>query len=183
MPRAASEDSGSANGRCVTPRRPPTPRRRRTHQPSHHTRTARWPAGTLRPAAPTSPCPFRIMAPQAPVRPGRSRGSQDSGPAPNACACSRGSHPPAAANCERDSRPRPRPGPSPNGQHWRPMVCVAGPSPSRVNSQGVSCRNPSGPVSKGSRLVRQASPHALSIPRDWIIYLWFFFFFIQGFSM
>lgn len=119
VPRAASEDSGSVNGRCVTPRRPPTPRRRRTHQPSHHTRTARWPAGTLRPAAPTSPCPFRIIAPQAPVRPGRSRGSQDSGPAPGL----------ARAHAGLTRLPQPiasaTPGPAP-GRAPPPMANIGG---------------------------------------------------------
>lgn len=69
---------------------------------------------------------------------------------------------PACRGQLREPLPAPPPArPLPHGQHWRPMMCVAGPSPSRVNSQGVSCRNPSGPASKGSRLVLAGWPPRL----------------------
>lgn len=142
MPRAASEDWGSANCRCVTPGDPPAPGRRPTHQPSHHTRTARWPAGTLRPAAPASPCPFRIMAPQDPYDRAAPATRSPSAPPPTLAR--------AHAGLTRLSRPIEcaTPGPAPGrAPPLRPTRGANGlcrrPSPSRVRPRGVSRRNPS----------------------------------------
>lgn len=154
MPRAASEDWGSANCRCVTPGDPPAPGRRPTHQPSHHTRTARWPAGTLRPAAPASPCPFRIMAPQDPYDRAAPATRSPSAPPPTLAR--------AHAGLTRLSRPIEcaTPGPAPGRapplrQHARPMVCVAGLALAGFAPGGCPVEIPPGPGVQRNRLVPQ----------------------------
>lgn len=98
---------------------PPAAHRRRAHQPSHHTRTARLPSGAGGSAPPAAPCPFRIMAPQrrrgpagSPTPSGRRPPGPKHAPPRPAHAPSRGPHPPRAANGEPLE---PRPPPAANG--------------------------------------------------------------------
>lgn len=112
MPRAASEDSGSANGRCVTRgARPPlaaaAPAAALT---SHRTTPARR-------AGPPGPCAQPRRPPRArsgswhhrPRKPGAAPATRTaSAPPPTLARAHAGLTPPVAANCVRCSRPRPR---------------------------------------------------------------------------
>lgn len=119
--------------------------------------------GPLSPAAPAAPCPFRIMAPEVPTAgPGSSRDTQRRRPALDACACSRGSHPLGVANRVRCPGPRPQPGHTPPPDSAANGLCRGWP--------GLCLRLHQRASGAGwHRQCVRSPPHALSVPRDWVL--------------
>lgn len=128
--------------------REPAPRRPHSPAVAPHPHSAPARRGPL-PRSAGRPVPVPDHGTTGPARPGSSRDFQHRGPPPTPASCSRGAHPPGAANSGRPG-PGPRPAPpSPSGQ-WS-----ASGSPSRGRPAAVPPRRGARPA---PRLKRSQGP-------------------------